>query len=913
MKAPPFRPAAGVRARLPRLAAFAVLLVVAAMSSAQEPGLSFKGMAGTLGNYIGKGEWAQIVVRIVNASEESQVGTITCAAPTPHGAKAYFSRVVSLPARSQRQVRLAVRLPADEEEPEPPAGSRRPRPAAKARKGKKAAEANQPDTDETAEQRIVKILPETELPVVLSSSAGQVRQAYLAQTLTPNMVPLAVLHGRGREAKDTDSYITKRASLMNVQRLAGATIDRLPDHWLGYGGAAVVVLGASGAVNVTGPQLEALLDWVQRGGVLVLAGGHSMPEALRGPLGRAAGCTAVGVHRISSLEARPLADPGTPGSTPSRLNLQWPLPMVELLPLSAEVTWEANGLPLLTHRTYGRGHLFTLAVPTGALFNPDDERNSLHRIWESIVPTGVVHVPAVNEARFMEAAQGEDFAPAHEAIRGIAGRRGPPLRVPVVIIAALVALTIVCGVVFRLRRRGELVWVVLLPAAVLAAVALYGYGRSQIAPEQLTGLGLITPLAEGDVRVQEVFAYYSGEDTRDLSFSAGSPRAVIRPFQLGEAVTGRDEIRTGSALSLHDKTVRTGSGCGFFVDGVAQVEVISGRLTFDENGLAGTLRNHLPADIDSAVIYANRRTYRLGGRGADDEPGRIPAGGEKLVRVGPEQLLGAIKVIEPASNQPVQVTVPANGKARGPQPQPQRRRPQPAWVKGEFTGKPVLTDTDLLRNKLVGRLVGLSTFRGRASREPVLIGYAAHSPMDPLPGRDVRRQGWTIVIWPLQIGPPPAADRDRPVTIPEGFVDVAFRQRGVPVWNIMTETFQPGRHNAELIVQAAPPASFGGLREASAVLRISIRAPRYRLEVGGYKGGDPDGERVVLKPFDNPRLSNEAVAIDRADRFRQADGTYVFSLKVERLDRPSEARMDPTDIVEWAFESVDVSLKGRPQ
>ena len=46
---------------------------------------------------------------------------------------------------------------------------------------------------------------------------------------------------------------------------------------------------------------------------------------------------------------------------------EWPAPMVELCISGAAVLLTGNGLPLLTANRFGQGHVYVLAVPTGAV------------------------------------------------------------------------------------------------------------------------------------------------------------------------------------------------------------------------------------------------------------------------------------------------------------------------------------------------------------------------------------------------------------------------------------------------------------------------------------------------------------------------------------------------------------------
>jgi hypothetical protein len=1033
-------------------AALAVCLLAAGGARAADRPFSLRSTAGTLGNYVGQGDWSQVILRLDNPLAEEQVATVTCVVPTAGGAETHFSRVVRVPAESERQARLAIRLPLPPEDA-----------ADRSRQGR-------------SERRAAKILPETELPILLDTRSGRVKRPYLAQTLEPDMLPVAVVGGRNAEPHDTDSYLSKeqhsfglgltfldasgreiaaaapipnltenapwqtvtvtrevppgarrlritagfdralgtgdvddvrvvpddsgenvfpagsfeesdtagralgwemgehrlaregrnrfaridrqrveqaagisatvevsptwrevrisarlqvkklRAGegsepLASARRLAGVIRANLPDRWYGYSALRLLILKASAAVDLRPSQVDAVLGWVSRGGVLVLTGGSDMPEVLRSRLGEAAGAVALGVHRVGSLAAEEVLDDGELRPA-GALDLRWPMPMVELCPTSATVRYRANGLPLLTSRACGQGRVFVLAVPTGALHGPTPGGN-LHRVWQQLWPPHLAtQEPAVDADRFMQTLPVEKLRPAQQTLQSIAGRRGPPPAVPVIITLALLLLTIAFGAVLRLRRRSELVWAGLLPLAALIALGLYLYGRAQVAPEQLSTIALVSPLADGEVRFQQVSAYYSGEDTQELSFSAGGGRSVIRPLQLATADRGRDDIRIDGTMSIHDRTVHTASSAGLYVDGVSRMDVVGGRLTFDERGLAGVLENSLGEPITNAVVLAGGRTYRLGDA-AGGESGVIPAGGTKQITVGPDQLLGRVSFVavtqaetgEDEAPEPDKGTAKQRPGQGGKRPRRLPRRPPvKQWIaRGEFTGSRILTRTHNLRNALLGRMIPQPGFRTPLVHAPVLVGYTDALLADPLPGRQLIRRGWTAVVWPLEVGPPPPGQAGRAVTIPEGFVDLAYHPRPAGIWNVTRKRFEPTTYDTELVVTASPPAAFGAITQAEARVTVSIRANGYRLTVGGVSGGDvKSGERVAARrAFENPRLVEEVVTVERADRFRRADGTYVLSLNVERIAAEAEEAAGLESRIPWSFESVEVGLKGR--
>ena len=411
---------------------------------------------------------------------------------------------------------------------------------------------------------------------------------------------------------DTYEYLT-RPDTTPISALVptGGRVRELPDHWYGYDAARIGMVGPLTSAELRPSQLSALLDWVRRGGTLVLVGNPQMPEYLHGELAHAAGATAVGVHNFMELTVT-----GQGLKAPHQAKLALPLPMVELCPVEAEVLCQANGLPLMLRHRLGDGQVFTLATPLGALADPGLQ--GLVKLFDQATET-------------RSAVDGDQFpGPARETLAGIAGRRGPRPAVPLTPLAALLAVAVVAGTVLRIWRRGELAWLALAPLAVAIALGFYIGGKLTSDPERLTGIGLVTGLGDGLARVQGSFVYYSGPTGRKLTptvengiiqDAGGTAPAVLAPL----------ETRTGRGLSMPDRALRNRDTMGLYVDKVQPMPSPAVKLSFGPAGLTGTIANRLGDDIVNAVVYVNRQTYRMGD---------LPAGAESPVAVGPGNRLG---------------------------------------------------------------------------------------------------------------------------------------------------------------------------------------------------------------------------------------------------------------------------------
>jgi len=581
--------------------------------------------------------------------------------------------------------------------------------------------------------------------------------------------------------------------------------------------------------------------------------------------------------------------------------------MVALCVSEAEVLLTGNGLPLLTRHRFGQGHVYVLSVPTGAIKDP-----SLHFVWKHFAPAQQAR-PSVDDGAFA--------APARRAIDAIAGRPAPSVTTPLTVLGVIAALALIAGLILRLRRRGEILWLVMVPAALVCGVVLWGIAQSRTAPEHLSYIGLVSGLENDVARAQYLFGYYSGPGSRELTFSAGGPRGLIEDIGLkAQAAFGRHETLCGPSVMLPGRSVQEDSTALFGVDAVVRTGAITGSLTFDSAGLTGQLTNNVGVDISSAIIYVNGQTYSLGD---------LPAGRTASVSVGVDDHLGAVTFVKryaagktgaawdlpkPKRRRTTRPAGPGRRRVRRPArrsgAKARRRGPATVVAEGNFTSSAV---QDALFTALLGRFLTQPKIGRNVDRSAVLIGYTDSSLIDPLGGRELKRHGKCVVVWPLTLSRPAA---DTAVRIPEGFVRTTFINMSTPVWDAVNQRFNRSSRDSEILMLAEAPRAVGPLREARAVLTVGLHAPGFRVRIWGV-GQLAEGRKVVhdgppLKEVTNP--SGEiTLEIDNADRFRQAGGAYAFAIRVERTrsgKKPGKAARAKASTT-WLFESIYVRLEGR--
>lgn len=688
------------------------------------------------------------------------------------------------------------------------------------------------------------------------TSPGRAASLQTTSILTDDQPLLVSFTGMFNDEPNHINYLFNSDPDLKINTLVGPFVS-LPDRWAGYSGVHIVVLGGMDMAAIRASQRQALLDWVGRGGVLVLCGSTSLQDTLTGTLGHAAGVIAGDTHSVSSLE---VSNIGYTAPVP----LMQPSPMVQLCPQEATVLAQANGLPLLTRNPWGQGYVFTLAVACGVLDAKVEEGKGdiypLHGVWSLIYPA-VRTLPAIrNDSSFMRphanrtaaspsapAATAIPAKTASQVLQQIAGRRGPVRTVPTTILIALAGLSLAGGLALRFKRRGELLWLALVPLAAAIGIGMYIQSQRQVNPERLTYIGLLTSAGDGRANVQQAVAYYSGPDDRKITFAAPAPEAVIDPVQsAGASAMGRTRFVSDTVLSMPLLPVAKNSTREFHLQAVVPTRGITGQLTFGPSGLTGQLTNELGQPITDALVYMNDHGYRVGN-----------IQGRAAVSVSDAQLLG----------------------------------------RNDFTGNSVKSDVDQLRNDLLRQIAA----RGPkvAQPSPLLIGYTNQMPLSVMAGRAMPpQQGWSVVAWPIPLVAPPAAQR---VLIPSGFVE-----RTVNGIVPDGDGFVKGNGASQVIVMLRPPAVIPSLTSPQATLQISVRAMNSRLTVSGVQDYSPDSRTPhhPLKAIDNPSGAIE-IKVPDAGRFYSKQYGYVFALTLE------PAAADASDNMgQWQYESIEASLEG---
>lgn len=578
------------------------------------------------------------------------------------------------------------------------------------------------------------------------------------------------------------------------------------DRWSVLSLSRFVILGDINTAVLRQSQVQALEDFVRQGGTMLIAGHENSPGLLGGTVGRFAGVRGVGVHYSDAFGVAMAGEEKT-----ARVSLDAPVPVVQMQAEDAQVLWTIDGLPLLTRRHIGQGQVYVLATPLHAM-GAENATSVLNDVRKSALPP-------VDADKFTD--------PARQKLRSIEGRRGPARMVPAAMLFGIAGLVVIGGVFAKIKGRGELVWMALIPLAVLTGIGMYVYGATRGDTERLSHITLISGLGDGQARIDQVFTYCSGGDGRKVDFSTDSYRGTIRDLSQVSAVGSELEFLTEDRLIVPAQTVAPHSDRPFAVREIVSLKGISGDLTFGPGGLVGKLSNDLPMALEDSVIYVNRRSFKLG---------RIDASGSIAVEVASDDILPT----------------------------------------DEFGTTLVRGQSDTIRTELINAILSRPEgFQQQVAANPIVLGYANGNPIATISRKKADQQGWCLVTWPLRIVPP---DVGATVMVPAGFTDVRYSRGGYQ----RDSWANSGNASTDLFVSLPPQIK--ALDQARGSIEMRIKGANYVLTLFGMQNGQP----VEIMSKANPN-GQQRIDIPDVNRFRGSDGKYVFRISLKAVSESPDA------------------------
>jgi len=145
--------------------------------------------------------------------------------------------------------------------------------------------------------------------------------------------------------------------------------DRVPGRWYGYDGALAVVVDTSDRATLdmlSGLRGQALVEWVRRGGHLVVGVGANWQEVRDGVLGPALPAVLSGQERVQSLEALDMFAGANKSITPPGLSKpQMIMKLEQLDERGGKALSSVSNLPVVVRGPYGFGRITLIGVDVG--------------------------------------------------------------------------------------------------------------------------------------------------------------------------------------------------------------------------------------------------------------------------------------------------------------------------------------------------------------------------------------------------------------------------------------------------------------------------------------------------------------------------------------------------------------------
>ncbi|MBD3293543.1 MAG: hypothetical protein GF393_11510, partial [Armatimonadia bacterium] len=303
--------------------------------------------------------------------------------------------------------------------------------------------------------------PEELMMVVLSSTEGIL--GFLNGTPAPVSGTAAFDYERMSSSQQSTSEFV----------VAPASWGALPQSWLGWDGADVVVVADSELGEADEREIEAMRLWVRLGGTLIVTGGAKAPALSDGRLGDLLPVEANGTRTVASLSAleqwgeEPVAD-------------QRALIADGSLTEDAEVLMGDEQTPLIVARPEGAGTVVMTTFDFAA--EPVKYWDGQQKLWARMVSAGLRG--EVAEGEVLAAAAGARMVPWGGGGGGVAAAAGhteeaslPPLWLVVGFLVAYIVMLVPLNYWFvnRMNRR-ELEWLTTPAIILLFFGAAYGTG-----------------------------------------------------------------------------------------------------------------------------------------------------------------------------------------------------------------------------------------------------------------------------------------------------------------------------------------------------------------------------------------------------------------------------------------------------
>ncbi len=439
-------------------------------------------------------------------------------------------------------------------------------------------------------------------------------------------------------------------------RAIQASHENVPDRWIGFDSADMIVLGDFVHTSLSPKQLEALRGWVMGGGNMIVVGGNNAPRLAASPLKDLWPVTATNSAPATLAEVTDIARRSVPQPKNGADRLGGAPVVVVRGPLNAgaELKEGSAGAPLFSLQDRGAGRVMFLGFNPGAppfvgwsgqgelwrdLFLFQTNTRRLDAVDVDFLSYGAVNggmgsAPYYGNNPYTGEGQGATSLTG-QLLNGLAS--APQLKMPPVSqIAWFLALYVfflvpVNYAILRLIDRRELAWVTI--PLVVAAFSIWAYSAAL----SIRGRAILTrqidivqsSLGSQSARTDSMLWLFSPKPTT-YDLTSGGQNAVIADY--ANESSGKQGafsiLEPGDAGSFKVE----GANVWMWTDRPFNAQSI-GQLGQGVSLNGQTLRNGMPLDLRGAVWVQDGRVWSLGdiktgGSAALKGPGQATSGAD---------------------------------------------------------------------------------------------------------------------------------------------------------------------------------------------------------------------------------------------------------------------------------------------
>ncbi len=605
---------------------------------------------------------------------------------------------------------------------------------------------------------------------------------------------------------------------------ASTRLPDFPDRWAGLDSMSVVAMGPLDHEQWRPSQVDALVAWLESGGVLLFFPGTDI-ESLKGS--RVEKLLPVRVFGSRKQNHLTLQD---------SLN-RWEVPLkdygdvLEVEVRQGETILRSGELPMVVRRRMGMGAIYFFAFPGSALDQWKQRGPLLARVLRS-------------HERLKPFSQSGLADKGPEMLDDVAGAEVAPPSFVVITLGIFSIIVVLSLLVTRWRGRSEVAWAVIIPVGLVIAVIAYRVGVSY---RKKVGLSLneiavlSTSSASSRAFKSAVLGIHTEKNLKG-ELVATCPNTLFTANTHGAREGGkvsREFLEVGPVLRLTNLRISGGDFPRYVVDSILDLGgSVVADLQLGEGGISGTITNNTPMELRNCLCAVNSYPYLVG----DLSPGQS-------VRV--------------------------------------RFSDDNVKSKADFTAEAVLGSRSRTRKLIITNLFKTDqehVFAPWAQRL-FMLGWAdrgfACEELLGVRGKDVTRRSISVLCVEVLVRPATAGTA---VHIPRAFCTAALRpvgSFGTFGLSSLVATAMPTRAELHFYL----PEFASNVEVSEAELHISARAPGYTLVVRGRD--QQAGGAIELARWENP-AGRESILIEGARRFQHtAKRALVLELEVIPVERES--------------------------